>query len=235
MPPMIRPRLLAALAPALLAQCASAPPPVERRSAIVDSRALALAAEHDQVDVRQLIPDIAVDLRYGTTDNLARRVIYPPDMPCLLKTATARKLAVAQETLKARGYSLRIWDAWRPPEVQQLLHSHDKDNLFLDPKSAWSRHCGGAAVDVTLVDIEGRDVPMPTAHDEGGPRAHYLYTGGSRKTAKNLHALQRAMVDAGFYILDTEWWHFDDADFYYNPVPVVFGHQLGLRFDEPAP
>ena len=234
MPRMIRPRFLAALASILLAQCSSSPPPVERRSAIVDSRALALAAEHDLVDVRQMIPDISVDLRYATTDNLARRAIYPADMPCLLKTATARKLATAQETLKARGYSLRIWDAWRPPEVQLLLHAHDRDNLFLDPKSAWSRHCGGAAVDVTLVDLEGRDVPMPTAHDEGGSRAYYLYTGGSRATAKNLHALQRAMVDAGFFILDTEWWHFDDSDFYYNPVPVIFGHQLGIRLEDPS-
>ena len=231
--PMCFPRSLAALLPLVMAQCASTPPPVvERRSAIVDSRAAALAAEHDLVDVRQTIPDISVDLRYATSENLAGRAIYPPDMPCLVKTATAHKLAAAQAALRAKGYALRVWDAWRPPEVQLLLHARDTENLFLDPKSAWSRHCGGAAVDVTLVDREGREVEMPTAHDEGGPRAHYLYIGGKWKTAKNLHTLQRAMVDAGFYILDTEWWHFDDADYYYNPVPVIFGHQLGVKITE---
>jgi hypothetical protein len=37
------------------------------------------------------------------------------------------------------------------------------------------------------------------------------------------------MFDAGFIILDTEWWHFDDSDFYTVPTPVVFGHQVGIH------
>lgn len=46
---------------------------------------------------------------------------------------------------------------------------------------------------------------------------------------RNLYLLQCAMVEAGFVILDTEWWHFDDKDYYYTPAPVVFGHEVGIR------
>jgi D-alanyl-D-alanine dipeptidase len=151
-------------------------------------------------------------------------------MPCLVKTATALKLRKAQEILKTRGLGLRIWDAWRPPEVQVLLVEADGNTgLFMDPKSAWSRHCSGTAVDVTVVDLKGREQPMPSYHDEGGPAAHYLYQGSEPQIKRNLHCLQRAMFDAGFIILDTEWWHFDDSDFYTVPTPVVFGNQVGIH------
>lgn len=201
----------------------------EVRSAVVLSRAAELAAQYDLADVRVFCPDIAVDLRYATKHNIAGRALYPPEMPCLLKTSTAVKLAAAQRVLRTRGLSLRIWDAWRPPEVQLLLvEAEGNTGLFMDPKSAWSRHCSGTAVDVTLVDERGNEQKMPTYHDEGGPQANYNYQGGSDKVKRNLHTLQRAMVDAGFHILDTEWWHFDDGEFCMNPAPVIFGHQVGI-------
>ena len=213
----------------VLASCSS--PREEKRSAVVMSDAALRAAEHDLIDVRTFIPDISVDLRYCTRGNPTRQPLYPADMPCLLKSATAIKLRQAQAILRTRGLGLRIWDAWRPPEVQVMLVEADGNTgLFMDPKSAWSRHCSGTAVDVTVVDLKGREQSMPTYHDEGGPAAHYLYQGNNPKVKRNLHCLQRAMFDAGFLILDTEWWHFDDADFYTTPTPVVFGHQVGINY-----
>ena len=76
------------------------------------------AAAHDLVDVREVIPDIVVDLRYTHRGALAGKAVYPPDMPCLLLRQTAERLKLAQETLKKQGYQLCVWDAWRPPEVQ---------------------------------------------------------------------------------------------------------------------
>jgi len=221
---------LLAVAPFLIS-CVS--PKVELRTAVVPSLAAGLAAERGLTDVRTFIPDVAVDLRYATKHNIARRALYPPDMPCLLKTSTAVKLKKAQAALRQKGLGLRIWDAWRPPEVQLLLvEKEGNTGLFMDPKSAWSRHCSGTAVDVTLIDDEGVEQKLPTYHDEGGATAGYDYSGGDRQVRRNLHLLQTAMTDAGFAILRTEWWHFDDLDYYYTPAPVVFGHEVGIRMTD---
>ncbi|MBX7206854.1 MAG: hypothetical protein K1X78_00965 [Verrucomicrobiaceae bacterium] len=226
--------LAAASAVAALAACSCSSRQIELRTALVPSRAAEMAAAHGLIDVRTFAPDIAVDLRYATPFNVARRPLYPPDMPCLLRTGTAVKLKKAQALLRAKGCGLRIWDAWRPPEVQLILVAEEGNTgLFMDPKSSWSRHCSGAAVDVTLIDSRGVEQEMPTYHDEGGPAASYQYTGHSAKVRRNLHLLQGAMFDAGFQLLDTEWWHFDDAGHYLSPPPVVFGSAVGIHVSRP--
>jgi|APTNR8051073442_1049403.scaffolds.fasta_scaffold02508_8 D-alanyl-D-alanine dipeptidase len=207
----------------------------ERRSAVVVSNAALLAPQYDLVDIRTNIPDISVELRYATHRNILKQSIYPPNMPCLLRTRTAEKLQRAQQILRQYGCGLRLWDAWRPPEVQLILHEMDDHDLFLDPKSGWSRHCSGTAVDVTLVDSHGKELHMPTSHDEAGPRSSYLYKGSDERIMRNLHRLQAAMVEAGFQILDSEWWHFDDAFYAQHPAPIVFGHQLGIHVTDPKP
>lgn len=215
---------------AAMTLCACSSPKVELRAAVVRSHATELAAERGLADVRTFIPDVAVDLRYATAQNVAHRPLYPPDMPCLLRRSTVVKLQKAQALLRAKGLGLRIWDAWRPPEVQMVLVAHQGNTgLFMDPKSSWSRHCSGAAVDVTLINGEGEEQRLPTYHDEAGPRASYLYSGGDREVQMNLHLLQTAMTDAGFQMLDSEWWHFDDTDYYETPPPVVFGRDVGLH------
>ena len=155
-------------------------------------------------------------------------------MPCLLRTRTAMKLAAAQAWLRDYGYSLRVWDAWRPPEVQLMLRElAEHPDLFLDPSSDWSRHCSGTAVDVTLTDPEGNEQPLPTYHDELTPHTSYHYQGSDRRIAQNLWLLQTAMTQAGFQMIETEWWHFDDSFYAQHPAPIIFGHQLGISL--PAP
>lgn len=220
-------------APFALTTCVS--PKVELRAAVVPSRAAEMAADRGLTDIRTFIPDVAVDLRYGTRFNIAGRPLYPPAMPCLLKTSTAVKLKAAQAALRRQGYGLRIWDAWRPPEVQlSLVEKDGNTGLFMDPKSAWSRHCSGTAVDVTLVDDKGVEQRMPTYHDEGGPRASYAYSGSDRTIQRNLYLLQKAMTDAGFAMIDTEWWHFNDTAFLTFEPPVIFGHEVGIHVSSPS-
>ena len=73
-------------------------------------------------------------------------------------------------------------------------------------------HMRGAAVDATLVDAEGRDVPMPTDFDSFTPAALLEYTGRDATVHSNLKLLQKAMAHGGFYGLRTEWWHFCAPD-----------------------
>lgn len=204
--------------------------PEERRSALVPSRSIELAQSFDLVDVRATIPDIAIDLRYATADNVVKRPIYPARMPCLLRVETVEKLKTAQALLRAQGYGLRVWDAYRPPEAQETLHRHaGSTGMFLSPEaSGWSRHCGGIAVDLTLVDAQGHEQRMPTYFDQDFANASRHYRGSDPLVKQNLQILQAAMKQAGFIQLESEWWHFDDKDFLYNPQPIIYGRQLAI-------
>ena len=188
------------------------------------------------VDLRTEIPDLRIDLRYGTQRNVTGKPLYPAGMPCLAHQKTTQKLVKAQDFLRGRGYGLKIWDAWRPPEVQLLLHRHGADTgMFLDPKSGWSRHCAGIAVDATLVDANGIEQRMPTYFDEDLHHAAREYTGNDPEIRRNIQLLRQAMEQSGFATLESEWWHFDDEDYLRKPQPVVFGHELGLDFGVQVP
>ena len=75
-----------------------------------------------------------------------------------------------------------------------------------------SNHNRGAAVDLTLVDKEGRELPMPSDYDEFSERAHRDYAGGTEEQRKNRQILEDEMTKEGFHGISTEWWHFDDKD-----------------------
>lgn len=193
-------------------------------------RTVELAERHNLVDVRSAIPGISIDLRYATGENVARRPLYDKRLPCLLRRETAEKLRTAQTILRAQGYGIRIWDAYRPPEVQEILfQAGASTRMFLSPETAgWSRHCGGIAVDVTLVDSQNQEVRLPTGFDAGLQNAAADYQGSDTEIRRNLQILQNAMSQAGFSQVTAEWWHFDDGDFVQNPQPIVYGHQLAI-------
>lgn len=200
------------------------------RSAPRSGNTLVRAQSHDLVDVRSFIPGISIDLRYTTAENVTGRPLYPRRMPCLLRRETAVKLKEAHEALRAQGYGIRLWDAYRPPEVQEKLHAAGADtHMFLSPETmGWSRHCGGIAVDVTLVNASNHEQRMPTGFDAGLRNAAAKYQGGDPVVARNLQLLQRAMLRAGFSQARAEWWHFDDGDFVNNPQPIIYGHELAI-------
>jgi zinc D-Ala-D-Ala dipeptidase len=64
-------------------------------------------------------------------------------------------------------------------------------------------------VDLTLVDGEGRELEMPTDHDDFSERAHRGSRAATAAARRNAQVLEDAMVAEGFEPLPTEWWHFD--------------------------
>ncbi len=188
------------------------------------------AATHDLIEVSSVCPDITIELRYMTAKNVAYTKVYPKDMPCLLYRSTMGKLQRAQAIFKESGYRLKIFDAWRPAEVQRTLFDHGSyTNMFTDPSIMWSKHCSGVAVDVTLINKQGREVKMPSPFDDGGSRAAAIYMGDDPEVRQNLLLLQSVMTQCGFNILDIEWWHFGDADFEdAPPPPIVYASELGI-------
>lgn len=181
-------------------------------------------ANSDFVDIRSVEPSIVIDLRYATSNNFTHRSLYPSNMPPIVRLSVAQRLAVAQKFLKARGYGLKIWDAYRPQAAQtQLWEAIHNNDFVADPKEGiGSMHTRGVAVDVTLVDQSGKEVAMPTEFDNFTPAAELYYQGTDQLIRSNLKLLQKAMAHAGFYGLRTEWWHFCAGDWaLYPAVPEI--------------
>jgi len=85
-----------------------------------------------------------------------------------------------------------LWDAIENPDCVS------------EPAQSGSRPTFGAGVDVTLVDARGRELKMPTDFDDFTPAASTRYRGKDPVIATNLHTLQRAMTQAGFWVLRDE-------------------------------
>ena len=178
-------------------------------------------APNEFVDIKSVDKTILIDLRYASSNNVAHRPLYPPGAPALVRASVAKRLAIAQEYLRRIGYGLKIWDAYRPRSAQEQLWRLTQNRSFVaDPKEGRGMHVRGAAVDATLVDAEGRDVPMPTDFDSFTEAALLEYKGRDPIVRANLKLLQKAMAHGGFYGLRTEWWHFCAPDWKeFSPEP----------------
>ncbi|MDO0822351.1 CapA family protein [Desulfosporosinus nitroreducens] len=166
----------------------------------------------DFVDIQQIIPNIELDIKYATTDNFTHSKLY--DSPqALLRQGTAEKLKKVADEVGEKGYRLKIWDAYRSPDAQFAMWKLIPDRRYIaDPYKGYSNHSRGSAVDLTLVDKQGNELPMPTSFDN--------FTEEAARSNKNAKYLREAMVKHGFKPLATEWWHFDDKDAY-QPAKAV--------------
>ncbi len=153
-------------------------------------------------------PHIRLELRYATENNFAHRRLYTVAR-CLLRDDAARALALVQHDLEQRGLGLKVFDCYRPLSVQKVLWSILPDEKYVANPREGSRHNRGAAVDLTLVDKRGRELPMPTPFDDFSERAHRDFAALPAEVLRNRALLEAAMARRGFIGLPTEWWHFD--------------------------
>src|SRR3954453_10200284 len=131
------------------------------------------------VDITRVDSSIRVELRYASERNVAHRALYPSATAALVRASVAERLVIAQKYLQEKGYGLKIWDAYRPHSTQEALWRTMHNRSFVaDPnEGVGSMHGRGAAVDATLVDAAGRDVPMPTDFDNFTPASLLQYAG----------------------------------------------------------
>ena len=179
------------------------------------------ARDLELVEVVTLIPDIVVDLPYATDKNFFKRRFYKENR-CFLRRAVVEKLALVQRDLNAQGLGLKLWDGYRPRSVHWEFWKVLPDPDYVaDPKEG-SRHNRGAAVDCTLVELKtGKELPMPTAHDDFTPRAASDFALLPPALLKNRTLLQEAMKKQGFTPLPSEWWHFDAPGWQAYPLEDV--------------
>lgn len=164
----------------------------------------------DFVRVSDYIPEVIVDLKYTGTDNFIGQDIYDFD-DAFLRYGTVKKLMAVCEELAGQGLRLKIWDAFRPVSAQFRLWEICPDDTYVaDPNKGYSNHSRGFAVDVTLVDSEGRELEMPTGFDDFSAMADRDYSDCSPEAAANAQLLETVMAKHGLSGYWGEWWHFND-------------------------
>lgn len=168
--------------------------------------------DDEYVLVNKYIPDIYVELMYATDNNFTGVRIYD-FTDAYLRYGTVKKLANVQKELKEQGYSLKIWDAYRPFEAQQKLWEVYPDpNYVANPANGMKKHNLGGTVDITMVAADGSVISMPTEFDDFSLKADRDYYDIEDKEAvKNVMILQNAMENNGFTGYQGEWWDYSDT------------------------
>ena len=191
-----------------------------RESDKIDSMYQALGL----VKVQAMVPSIQVDLKYASIDNFIKMKLYHRLNNAYLQEEVVIKLKKAQEKLKVilPTYSLLIYDAVRPVEVQKIMwEALDsipvyRRSKFVSNPSNKSLHNFGAAVDLTIIDSSGLPLDMGAGYDDprkiAYPSMEKIYLKNGRLTQiqyQNRLLLRKVMHHGGFAPLETEWWHFN--------------------------
>jgi zinc D-Ala-D-Ala dipeptidase len=157
-----------------------------------------------------LLPPIAVEMKYATNDNFLKTDLYDGVNRCLIKKDVAEALVLVQRGLSAQGLGLKVLDGYRPHSVQYKMWKIKPETGYVASPERGSNHNRGAAVDVTLVDFDGRDQDMPTAFDTFTKKAWQDATEDlTPREIQNRLTLRTAMTMQGFSAIRKEWWHYD--------------------------
>ena len=193
----------------------------------------------DFVLLTDAVPDAILEIRYYATYNFVGTRIDGYEAPIAMLTKKAAKaLKAVSDDVMAKGYRLKIYDAYRPQKAVDhfvrwaadvadttmkycFYPNLDKSVLFeQDYIMAKSGHTRGSTVDLTLFDMAtGKELDMGGTFDWFGEESHPDYRGITDEQYAHRMILRTAMLSHGFKPLDSEWWHFTLAD---EPYPDTY-------------
>lgn len=175
------------------------------------------------VNVRQFAPNI---LAVHENQEMQK---YTGDLILVRKTV-AQKLSQASQNLP-KGYKLKIVFGYRHPDIQKKYFQAELKRAGetcgkLDRQTLYEKvhpliavpevagHPTGGAVDVTITDQNGQDLPMGTKiSDFTNPELLPTFSNQVPAAAQiNRQMLHDLMVAAGFAPFYGEWWHFSYGD-----------------------
>ena len=166
------------------------------------------------IDVRLLIPDIEIYQIFGTDKNFTGTRLYMRSVP-VMQLPAAFKLAEAARAFAADGYTIKLYDCYRPKSVQFILYDIVGDSRYIaNPYNSASNHNRAAAVDMTLIGPDGVELEFPTPMHTFGKIVHRSSSGlWTAEQNRNVDYMTEVMVSCGFKTITTEWWHFSDTDY----------------------
>ena len=177
-------------------------------------------ADSDFVRILEFLPSTRQAPAYATENNFTGQPIYEFS-DSWLRYGTVKKLIAVSRELEEKGLYLLIWDGFRPVSAQFTLWEVCPDPTYVaNPETGHSSHSRGNTVDLTLVDINGMPLEMPTSFDDFSPLADRDYSDCTETARENALLLQESMEKHGFSGYFGEWWHYSDTDSY--PVEESF-------------
>ena len=159
----------------------------------------------------------------------------------LARKSVVDKLLLALDLLP-QGYTFKIFDAWRPYEVQKSLYDEYFEKLkrenpllteeelhklsrefvsFPDNTQLFSFvHSSGGALDLTIVDENNVELDMGTDFDDFSYLAstHAFEETDNDVVKENRRMLYFAMTGAGFTNFPNEWWHYDYGNAFWAAI-----------------
>ena len=183
------------------------------------------------VDIRSLVPDIDLDMRYAGAHNFTGAPVDGYDAPrCFLLRPAAEALARVERTLRESHLRLRLYDCYRPVRaVQRFVQwahapedgttkaefypAFDKPSLLGDYIAPTSGHSRGATLDLHLLQCDAQGsacepLDMGTPFDFFDTLANTDSPKATAAQRANRHRLRDAMQAGGFRNYPLEWWHF---------------------------
>ncbi len=202
------------------------PKPVKTSNVKLDSLGLEVYLKNfGLVNIQEVEPSIRVDLKYSTTDNFVGIDMYGDLTKAFCQPDVAEKLKKAYQYLQEEDSTLTllVFDAVRPVFVQQKMWDtlkmpiREKTKFLSNPRNH-SIHNYGAAIDISLTTKDGEELDMGTPFDFIGKLAHpreekrLLKEGKlTQKQMENRVLLRKVMKKAGFFNIQTEWWHWNSC------------------------
>ena len=159
-------------------------------------------------ELTKLDASIPLDIRYATTNNFMKQQVYECGR-CFLRAEAAAAIVKANKILQKKGYGgLKMFDCYRPRPVQYKLWKIVPDARYVANPKKGSMHNRGFAVDLTIVDKDGKELDFGTGYDDFTEKAHGNYTKFSKEILANRKLLNETMDAVGLDGTSTEWWHF---------------------------
>jgi D-alanyl-D-alanine dipeptidase len=183
------------------------------------------------INLQGLMDNLVVDLAYYTTNNFTGCIVdgYKKNIAYLEERA-ANHLAQAQERFNNDGYSIKVFDAYRPlkaikffkfwsendqlPQMKELFPHLTRSQLFADGYiNPTSSHARASAIDFTLVNLKDQsEVDFGTAFDFFGVESHTESSLVPQEQQELRKYLRAIMQENGFRNYYQEWWHYSFID-----------------------
>ncbi|WP_438861451.1 M15 family metallopeptidase [Flavobacterium adhaerens] len=160
------------------------------------------------VNLKEYSQDFVYDMKYATEDNFLKSKVYECD-ECYLRYKTVKALILANKKFMEKGYKIKLFDCYRPLDIQKKMWAIVSNPKYVANPAKGSIHNKGGAVDITLVDFDGKELDMGTSFDYFGKEASHGFGGFSSEIKKNRNFLRNIMLKANFNSFDSEWWHYN--------------------------
>lgn len=161
--------------------------------------------------------NIYKDLIYSTDRNFTGKSVYPKDMPIIINKIIWDKLIKINNELKEQGLCLKIYDAYRPIEIQKIFwedfynsHGYYDETLVANPNKYGTHNITMNAVDIFIVNLDGSDAELPCEFDDFSKKANIYFEDCSDKAKYNRDLLINTANKYGLIVNVDEWWHFYD-------------------------